>query len=69
LSCHIKTAPNLVTALRGNLKVINTEKEKGKDEPREAKPGDFMILLRYKAHLPIYARALEALGIPYEITG
>lgn len=28
-----------------------------------------MILLRYKAHLSIYAQALEAFGIPYEITG
>ncbi|MDO9530181.1 MAG: UvrD-helicase domain-containing protein [Syntrophales bacterium] len=32
-------------------------------------PGDFMILLRYKKHLPVYASALEARGIPYEITG
>ncbi len=28
-----------------------------------------MILLRYKKHLPVYARALEARGIPYEISG
>lgn len=32
-------------------------------------PGDFMILLRYKKHLSIYARALEVQGIPFEITG
>jgi ATP-dependent helicase/nuclease subunit A len=32
-------------------------------------PGDFLILLRYRANLPIYAGALEARGIPYEISG
>jgi ATP-dependent helicase/nuclease subunit A len=32
-------------------------------------PGDVMILLRYKTHLPAYARELEALDIPYEISG
>lgn len=28
-----------------------------------------MVLLRYKAHLAIYARALEAFGIPFQVTG
>jgi ATP-dependent helicase/nuclease subunit A len=32
-------------------------------------PGDVMVLLRYKAHLAIYARALEAFGIPFQVTG
>lgn len=32
-------------------------------------PGDVMVLLRYKAHLAIYARALEAIGIPFQVTG
>ena len=32
-------------------------------------PGDVMVLLRYKTHLAIYARALEAFGIPYQVTG
>ncbi len=35
----------------------------------EISPGDVMILLRYKAHLSVYARELEAMNIPYEISG
>jgi ATP-dependent helicase/nuclease subunit A len=51
-------------ALQGNLEIFDAEKK-----PRKAGPGDFMVLLRYKAHLPVYARAFETLGIPYEISG
>jgi ATP-dependent helicase/nuclease subunit A len=36
---------------------------------RPVQPADFLILTRYKKHLDIYARALEARGIPFEITG
>lgn len=32
-------------------------------------PSDFLILARRRANLPVYARALEARGIPYEIAG
>lgn len=32
-------------------------------------PGDFLLLSRWRRRLPIYARALEARGIPYEISG
>ncbi len=32
-------------------------------------PGDFLILTRYKKSLKIYARALDMLGIPYDISG
>ncbi|MDP6505526.1 MAG: UvrD-helicase domain-containing protein, partial [Planctomycetota bacterium] len=31
--------------------------------------GDFLILTRQKSHLPIYASALEKLGIPYRVSG
>lgn len=34
-----------------------------------AKPGDFMILVPYKANMEIYAHALESVGIPVEISG
>lgn len=34
-----------------------------------AAPGDFLILLRYRAHLAAYGRALEARGIPFQVTG
>ncbi len=56
-------------ALKGNFKVIRTGDEINEGLSDSAGPGDFMILLRYKGHMSIYARALEARGIPYEISG
>jgi len=56
-------------ALKGNFDVLRTEDEEKEGKGPAAGPEDFMILPRYKAHLPIYARALEERGIPYEITG
>lgn len=56
-------------ALDGNFEISRTEEETREGESKKARPGDFMILLRYKEHLPVYARALEARGIPYEISG
>ena len=38
-------------------------------EENKWKPSDFLILLRYKKNMAVYARALEQRGIPYEITG
>jgi len=56
-------------ALKGDYRIIRTEEEKREGKPENPEPGDFMILLGYKAYLPIYARALEAWGIPFEISG
>jgi ATP-dependent helicase/nuclease subunit A len=55
-------------ALKKDARILDEEKG---EEGRAGKPSpsDFLILLRYKGHLPVYARALEALGIPYEISG
>lgn len=36
---------------------------------RAAEPGDFLVLFRYKKRMDIYAKELEARGIPYEIAG
>ena len=36
---------------------------------RRADPGDFMILTRTRRHLDQYARALQSLQVPYDITG
>ena len=33
-------------------------------EPRPCEPRDFLILMRYKTRMPVYAAALEAAGIP-----
>jgi ATP-dependent helicase/nuclease subunit A len=38
-------------------------------EGNGALPSDFLVLSRRRANLPAYARALEARGIPYEISG
>jgi ATP-dependent helicase/nuclease subunit A len=35
----------------------------------ERDPGDFLILTRYKFRIDAYARALEAYGLPTEVTG
>ena len=48
---------------------LNTNGEPEDGEIAGFSPGDFMILLRYKAHMPVYARALELAGIPYEVSG
>lgn len=36
---------------------------------RPARPEDFLVLFRYKKFMDVYARALEARGVPYEVTG
>ena len=36
---------------------------------QHGKPGDFLIVTRRKERLSVYASALEALGIPHEVTG
>jgi len=56
-------------AIKGILNISRTEEEIKKGENTKAGPGDFMILLHYKAHIPVYARALEARSIPYEVSG
>ncbi len=50
-------------ALQGNFAVIEGQVQ------RPARPEDFMILLRYKKHVSLYARSLEARCIPYEVAG
>ncbi len=56
-------------AVEGNLFLSGPEGESREGKGRKAGPGDFMILLRYRKHLPVYARALEARGVPYELSG
>lgn len=36
---------------------------------RAVLPGDFLVLFRYKKRMDIYAKELEARGVPYEIAG
>lgn len=52
-----------------NLFQDHLEGEIGTRKRIGAKWGDFLILARQKTHLPIYATALEKLGIPYRVSG
>jgi ATP-dependent helicase/nuclease subunit A len=56
-------------ALDGGITLDRTaeEIEAGLDE--RPRPADFMILLRYKSNMDVYARALEEQGIPFRIAG
>lgn len=53
-----KIARLIHCAINGILKLVEN-----------ATPGDFMVLLRNKKHMDIYARAMEKYGIPYQIAG
>jgi len=56
-------------ACNGNIKLDRTQKEKDEGLDTKAQPSDFLILLRYRKKMDIYARALEKKDIPFEITG
>ena len=55
-------------AIGGALEVQELGPDK-RERSRPARPEDFLILFRYKKNMDIYARSLEAKGIPYEISG
>jgi ATP-dependent helicase/nuclease subunit A len=48
---------------------LDAKMEIAREASRAARPGDFLILFRYKKHMDTYARQLELSGIPYEIAG
>ena len=54
-------------SINGGLKLESSARDAAQAD--NAKPGDFMIIAKGKARLAIYAKALEALGVPYEISG
>ncbi len=56
-------------ALDRGLKINRNQEEKEKDLTETPEPGDFLIILKYKELMEIYARALEELNIPVIITG
>ncbi|HEV3021348.1 MAG TPA: UvrD-helicase domain-containing protein, partial [Pirellulales bacterium] len=49
--------------------VRRTEKERDRGWPEHAQPGDFLIVARTRARLTIYARKLQAVGLPHSVTG
>ncbi|MFZ5650707.1 MAG: UvrD-helicase domain-containing protein [Bacillota bacterium] len=56
-------------ALDGGISLSRTEGEREAGLTESPRPCDFMILLRYKSNMDIYARALEKQGIPFHIAG
>ncbi|HHW29660.1 MAG TPA: UvrD-helicase domain-containing protein [Syntrophomonadaceae bacterium] len=55
--------------LNGCYKLCRTPEEKKLGITEIPQPGDFMILLRNKHYMDLYARALEERNIPYQIAG
>ncbi len=56
-------------ALAGGISLPRTDEERLVGLTERPRPGDFLILMRYRANMDIYAGALEGRGIPYRITG
>lgn len=56
-------------ALNGSLTLSRSPEEEEAGLDQNPVPGDFLILLHYKKDMAEYARALEFMGIPYQITG
>jgi len=59
-----RVADCIAWACAGNLEISGAD-----GGTRPAEPGDFLVLFRYKDRMNMYARRLEALGLPYEISG
>lgn len=56
-------------ALDRRCTVPRSKKERERNISAEAQAGDFLIVTRTRAHLTAYARKLEELGIPHQVTG
>ncbi len=56
-------------ACKGNIRLSRTPEEEKRGMEQQAGPGDFMVLLRYRENMSLYARALEERNIPFEISG
>lgn len=55
--------------LDGAKTVPRASKEVERGVGGACSPGDFLIVTRFKKHLPHYARELQRLSIPHEVTG
>ncbi len=59
----------IARAMQSGMKLARSREEIEAGCSELARPEDFMILLRYKENMDLYAAALEEKGIPYCITG
>jgi ATP-dependent helicase/nuclease subunit A len=64
-----KIAAWISYAVSGHLKLERTTEEIKSGMDQSARYADFLILTKKKANLCHYGRALEKLGIPYDISG
>lgn len=55
--------------LTGGLKLSRTEEERARGLTEQPMPGDFLLLLRYKKYMSLYARALEGCAVPFVMSG
>lgn len=56
-------------AVDGNLILSKFDEDRAEEQLAKAAYSDFLILLRYKDCMELYARALEKYGIPFNISG
>lgn len=56
-------------AIQSGLRVPRGQKEQEAGIADRAQPGDFLIVTRQKKHLALYARKLQELGVPCQVTG
>lgn len=56
-------------AVGGEITLDRTAEEIEAGLTERPRPADFLILLRYKSNMDLYARALEEQGIPFQIAG
>ncbi len=54
-------------ALDSQRRVPRSKRER--EEPETAQPGDFLIVTRNTTNLSRYARELQSLGVPHQVTG
>lgn len=65
----LQIASWIYRALNGELTLSRTPEEKEGNFTEQPVPDDFLILVYYKKHMSVYARALEKLGVPFVLTG
>ncbi|MBU9723859.1 MULTISPECIES: UvrD-helicase domain-containing protein [Bacillaceae] len=64
-----RIAKYIAWAVNGNVTLARTPKELKQGVSPKAEAKDFMILIRYKDSMDVYARMLEDYGIPVEMSG
>ena len=56
-------------SLNGGIMLSRTAEDNARALSQRPVPGDFLLLVHYKKHMSLYARALEARGIPFNLSG